>query len=344
MDDSFRPGVQLPGCRMNDSANLPLAKPSADVGTEAEWARLMDGFERHLRAEKGLADLTIRNYRSDLQPLFDFMQVTGILSMEQIDRHSLRDYLAWLMELGYVRSSVVRKLSTVRNLLRWLLRQGLIPSDPLPRRGVVKKDRRLPKFLSAQDMARLLDGIDDSTPAGVRDRAMLEVIYAAGLRVSEAHGLDLSDVNLGARELRVTGKGSKQRVALLGRPAINALSRYLQVVRPELVATADEPALFLNLKGTRLSQRTIQDRVRRYAGTAGFDGIHTHTLRHSFATHLLDGGADLRVVQELLGHSSPATTQVYTHVTGAKARQVYLSAHPRSRRADKDPAAVEPTL
>ena len=327
---------------MNDSASPFAAKPSADVSTEAEWARLMDGFERHLRAEKGLADLTIRNYRSDLQPLFDFMQVAGIPSMVQIDRHSLRDYLAWLMELGYVRSSVVRKLSTVRNLLRWLLRQGLIPSDPLPRRGVVKKDRRLPKFLSAQDMARLLDGIDDSTPAGVRDRAMLEVIYAAGLRVSEAHGLDLSDVNLGARELRVTGKGSKQRVALLGRPAINALSRYLQVVRPELVATADEPALFLNLKGTRLSQRTIQDRVRRYAGSVGFDGIHTHTLRHSFATHLLDGGADLRVVQELLGHSSPATTQVYTHVTGAKARQVYLSAHPRSRRADKDPAGVEP--
>ena len=342
MQDSFTPGAHTRGCWMNERTGSPAAGPSADVGTEDKWARLMDGFERHLRAEKGLADLTIRNYRSDLQPLFDFMQVAGIPSMVQIDRHSLRDYLAWLMELGYVRSSVVRKLSTVRNLLRWLLRQGLIPSDPLPRRGVVKKDRRLPKFLSAQDMARLLDGIDDSTPAGVRDRAMLEVIYAAGLRVSEAHGLDLSDVNLGARELRVTGKGSKQRVALLGRPAINALSRYLQVVRPDLVATADEPALFLNLKGTRLSQRTIQDRVKRYAGSAGFDGIHTHTLRHSFATHLLDGGADLRVVQELLGHSSPATTQVYTHVTGAKARQVYLSAHPRSRRADKDPAGVEP--
>ncbi len=328
---------------MNDSASSPLARPSADVGTEDKWARLMDSFERHLRAEKGLADLTIRNYRSDLQPLFDFMQVTGIPSMDQIDRHSLRDYLAWLMELGYVRSSVVRKLSTLRNLLRWLLRQGLIPSDPLPRRGVVKKDRRLPKFLSAQDTARLLDGIDDSTPAGVRDRALIEVIYAGGLRVSEAHGLDLSDVNLGARELRVTGKGSKQRVALLGRPAVNALSRYFQVVRPKLVATADEPALFVNLKGGRLSQRTIQDRVRRYAGMAGFDGVHTHTLRHSFATHLLDGGADLRVVQELLGHSSPATTQVYTHVTGAKARQVYLSAHPRSRRASKDPTGVEST-
>ena len=328
---------------MNASANSPANKPSADVETEANWARLMDGFERHLRAEKGLADLTIRNYRSDLLPLFDFMQVAGIPSMEQLDRHGLRDYLAWLMELGYVRSSVVRKLSTLRNLLRWLLRQGLITSDPLPRRGVVKKDRRLPKFLSAQDTARLLDGIDDSTPAGVRDRAMLEVIYAAGLRVSEAHGLDLSDINLGAKELRVTGKGSKQRVALVGQPAINALSRYLQVVRPKLVATVDEPALFVNLKGRRLSQRTIQDRVRRYAGMAGLDGVHTHTLRHSFATHLLDGGADLRVVQELLGHSSPATTQVYTHVTGAKARQVYLSAHPRSRRAAKDPAAVEPT-
>lgn len=292
----------------------------------------MDGFGRHLRAERGLSDLTVRNYRTDLQPLFDFMQVTGIADMAELDRHALREYLAWLMELGYVRSSVVRKLSTLRSLLRWLLREGLIPADPLPRRGAVKTDRRLPKFLSSQDTARLLDAIDDSTPSGARDRAMLEVIYAAGLRVSEAHGLSLSDVNLGGRELRVTGKGSKQRVALLGRTAAGALSRYLDHVRPNLVSDPSETALFVNLRGGRLSQRSIQERVRRHAGAAGLDDVHTHTLRHSFATHLLEGGADLRVVQELLGHSSPATTQIYTHVTGARARQVYLSAHPRSAR------------
>ena len=307
--------------------------PAATVATEADWAALMDGYERHLRAERGLADLTVRNYRSDLRPLFDFMRSRGIAALSDLDRHALRDYLAWLMELGYVRSSVVRKLSTLRGLLGWLVRRGVIASDPLPRRGVVKKDSRLPRFLSAQETAQVLEGADDSTPAGVRDRALLEVIYGAGLRVSEAHGLDLSDINLGARELRVTGKGSKQRVALLGRPAIAALSRYLRDVRPRLAGGRAEPAVFLNRGGGRLSQRTIQERVRRRAASVGIDGVHTHTLRHSFATHLLEGGADLRVVQELLGHSSPATTQVYTHVTGAAARRVYLSAHPRSRRA-----------
>ncbi len=293
----------------------------------------MDAFERHLRAEKGLADLTIRNYRNDLQPLFDFVQVTGVAKLDQLDRHALRDYLAWLMELGYVRSSVVRKLSTLRSLLKWLLRQGLIEADPLPRRGVVKRDKRLPKFLSQDEVTELLGEIDDSTPAGMRDRALLEVIYAAGLRVSEAHGLNLDDVNMGARELRVTGKGSKQRIALLGRPAVDALSRYIKSVRPTHATTVQEPALFLNARGARLSTRTIQERVRRSAAAVGLDGVHTHTLRHSFATHLLDGGADLRVVQELLGHSSPATTQIYTHVTDAKAREVYLDSHPRSRRS-----------
>jgi len=324
---------------MSARAGGELGKVSAFIRSESDWATLMDSFERHLRAEKGLADLTVRNYRSDLQPLFDFAQVTGVAKLDKLDRHALRDYLAWLMDLGYVRASVVRKLSTLRTLLKWLLRQGVIATDPLPRRGVVKLDKRLPRFLSADEVTELLGEIDVSTPSGIRDRALLEIIYAAGLRVSEAHGLDMKDVNLGARELRVTGKGSKQRVALLGRPAVDALSRYLSAVRPTLAASSSrssgvgESALFLNPRGSRLSRRTMQERVRRHAAAVGLDGVHTHTLRHSFATHLLDGGADLRVVQELLGHASPATTQIYTHVTDAKARQVYMSSHPRSRRA-----------
>jgi site-specific recombinase XerD len=324
---------------MSARAGGELGKVSAFIRSESDWATLMDSFERHLRAEKGLADLTVRNYRSDLQPLFDFAQVTGVAKLDKLDRHALRDYLAWLMDLGYVRASVVRKLSTLRTLLKWLLRQGVIATDPLPRRGVVKRDKRLPRFLSADEVTELLGEIDVSTPSGIRDRALLEIIYAAGLRVSEAHGLDMKDVNLGARELRVTGKGSKQRVALLGRPAVDALSRYLSAVRPTLAASSSrssgvgESALFLNPRGSRLSRRTMQERVRRHAAAVGLDGVHTHTLRHSFATHLLDGGADLRVVQELLGHASPATTQIYTHVTDAKARQVYMSSHPRSRRA-----------
>ncbi len=322
---------------MSTTIDSKSVTASATIRSEADWTALMDAFERHLGAEKGLADLTIRNYRIDLQPLFDFAQVTGVARLGQLDRHALRDYLAWLMELGYVRSSVVRKLSTLRTLLKWLLRQGLISVDPLPRRGVVKIDKRLPKFLSVDEVTELLGEIDDSRPSAIRDRALLEIIYAAGLRVSEVHGLNVSDVNLGARELRVTGKGSKQRVALLGRPAVEALSRYLRNVRPTLAPVSAESALFLNPRGGRLSRRTMQERVRRHAATVGLDGVHTHTLRHSFATHLLDGGADLRVVQELFWLSTPATTQIYTHVTDAKARQVYLSSHPRARRTRTAP-------
>ena len=298
---------------------------------ETEWGELSRRFSVHLAAEKGLAALTVRNYRADLQPLHEFMQLRSIDGVKALDRYALRAYLAWLVELGYSRSSVVRKLSGLRSFLRWMLREELIDKDPLPRRGVVKRESRLPRFLSKEEAASLMDAPDTSEKLGLRDRALLELIYAAGLRVSEVRDLNVEDMNLHTRELRVTGKGSKQRMVLIGKAAGDALSQYLARLRPKLANRRSGTALFLGRLGSRLSQRTIQDKVRRYAARAGLsDGVHTHTLRHSFATHLLAGGADLRVVQELLGHSSPATTQIYTHVTQSKAREVYLSAHPRA--------------
>ena len=296
-----------------------------------EWRELMRRFEQHLRVERGLADLTVRNYRTDLEPLFDFMLKNGVPDLKALDRAALRAYLAWLIELGYVRRSVARKVSALRTLLRWLVRLKLIDADPLPRRGVMKLDSRLPRFLSQNEAARLVQAAETSDPGKIRDRALLELIYGAGLRVSEARDLDVVHLNLGARELRVVGKGSKERVVLIGVPARDALSLYLRDVRPTLATDDSDGALFLNRFGGRLSQRSIQQKVRSYAAQAGLGGwVHPHTLRHSYATHMLEGGADLRVVQELLGHASPATTQIYTHVTGAEARRVYEAAHPRA--------------
>ena len=295
------------------------------------WDGLIDEYEEHLRAERGLAELTIRNYVTDLRPLYDYMTLRGLSGLERIDRTSVRGYLAWLSELGYVRRSIARKLSTLRGFLRWLVRKGVLQTDPLPRRGVMKLDSRLPRFLSQDEAARLVLAPDTSAPLGARDRALLELIYAAGLRVSEVRDLNVGNVDLASREVRVTGKGSKQRAVLIGEAARSALAIYLNEVRPKLEGRDSDNALFLNRYGGRLSQRSIQAKVRRYAARVGLGtGVHTHTLRHSFATHLLEGGADLRVVQELLGHASPATTQIYTHVTASEAKAVYLAAHPRA--------------
>ena len=302
---------------------------------DREWQSLVGRFETHLSAEKGLAALTVRNYLADVRPLYEYMRLRSVAGLEALDRYVLRGYLAWLVELGYVRSSIVRKLSALRSFLRWLLREKIIETDPLPRRGVMKRDHRLPRFLSEEDAARLMAAPDPSKALGVRDRALLELLYGGGLRVSEARDLEVGDVNLETMELRVTGKGSKQRMVLIGNAARDALVLYLGQVRPMLASRDSGAALFLNRYGGRLSQRSIQEKVRRYATSVGLPaGVHTHTLRHSFATHLLDGGADLRVVQELLGHASPATTQIYTHVTKSRAREAYLAAHPRANRAE----------
>ena len=309
---------------------------------DGEWQTLVGRFAAHLQAEKGLAPLTVRNYRTDIRPLQDYMLDSGIAELKALTRGELRSYLAWLHQLGYARASIARKLSVLRTFLGWLTREGAIDQEPLPRRGVMKVESRLPRFLSQQEAAKLLQAPEASQWLGLRDRALLELIYGAGLRVSEAAGLDIGDVDMSTGELRVTGKGSKQRVTLVGKQGIGALSLYLREERPKLSNRSSGNALILNRYGSRLSQRSIQDKVRRYASKVGLGSeVHTHTLRHSFATHLLEGGADLRVVQELLGHASPATTQIYTHVTNSQARRVYMAAHPRATPAHSPPGGHE---
>ena len=295
------------------------------------WRETMSAFRDHLVAERGLAPLTIRNYLSDLEPLRDYMTRHEVRSFADLDRRTVRGYLSWLHELGYVRPSIARKLSAMRTLFRWFNRVGIAEHDPLPQRGSFKIDSRLPRFLSQEEASSLMDSPDPTSDKGIRDRALLELVYAAGLRVSEVNGLNVDSVNLTTREVRVIGKGSKERVALIGESARDALSAYMSEVRPEVASMDADGALFVNRYGRRLSQRSIQKAVRSYAAHSGLGTqVHTHTLRHSFATHLLEGGADLRVVQELLGHASPATTQVYTHITKTEARQAYMAAHPRA--------------
>ena len=291
----------------------------------------MDDFQRHLKADKGLADLTIRNYATDIQPLYEFMLQRGIAELKDLDKFALRGYLAWLTELAYVRASVVRKASTLRTFMAWLVRKGVIDGDPLPRRGVMQTEKRLPRFLSQEQAEKLMEAPDTATLVGVRDRALLELIYGAGLRVSEASGLDVTHMNLPSREIRVTGKGSKQRIVLIGESARLSMVRYLREARPQLAGPQSGVILFLNRFGGRLSNRSIQEKVRRYSVKAGLPGgVHTHTLRHSFATHLLARGGDLRAIQELLGHASLSTTQLYTAVDTERLLEVYRSTHPRA--------------
>ncbi len=313
---------------------------------DSDWKEVMRRFRDHLIAERALADLTVRNYMSDLEPLHEYMSNRSLDSFAVLDRRSVRGYLSWLHELGYVRTSIARKLSALRNLFRWLNRVGIADHDPLPAKGSFKLDSRLPRFLSQDEASRLMESPDPTTDTGIRDRALLELIYGSGVRVSEAGALNMDSIDLGTRELRVRGKGSKERVVLIGASARDAIRAYLGEVRPAVASPTDsDGALFVNRYGGRLSERSIQKAVRGHASRAGLGTqVHTHTLRHSFATHMLEGGADLRVVQGLLGHSSPATTQIYTHITKSEARRAYMSAHPRAsakQNAPEDASATE---
>ena len=249
-----------------------------------------------------------------------------------MDRHVLRGYLSHLVEQGFVKASIARKLSAIRSFYRYLLREETVSASPVATTSSPKLDKRLPSFLTVEETVRLLEAPDLSSPVGQRDRAIMELLYAAGLRVSEVVGLDVGQINLDSNEIRVWGKGSKERMVLIGEPAAQALSAYLNQGRPELSGKKRSNALFLNRYGGRLPARRIQKILEKYARLTNIDKrVHPHLLRHTFATHLLDGGADLRVVQELLGHAQLSSTQIYTHVSKSQARKIYLSAHPMAK-------------
>jgi len=294
-------------------------------------------YINYLEAERNASPYTVRNYTTDLLDFFQFLRDRGIDSLKEVDRHTLRDYLSQLMEKGFVKASIARKLSAIRSFYRYLLREEIISTSPVATTSSPKLDKRLPSFLSIEEINRLLEAPDLSTPQGLRDRALLELLYASGLRVSELVNINLEHVNLDTNEIRVWGKGAKERMVLMGKPAARALTAYLNQGRPELLGKKGNNALLLNRYGKRLIERRVQRILEKYTNIAGIGKrVYPHMLRHTFATHLLDGGADLRVVQELLGHASLSSTQIYTHVSKSQAKKVYLSAHPMAQERDNE--------
>jgi integrase/recombinase XerC len=301
-------------------------------------------YLNYLKVERNVSPYTVRNYRSDLvgnykrgagKGFFQFLKLRNVDSLDKVDKTVMRGYLAYLAEQGIVRASIARKLSAIRSFYSYLVREGILTKNPLQQVVSPKLEKRLPSFLTVAETVRLLTAPDLSKPKGQRDRAILELLYAAGLRVSELVNLNREgQVNLDTREIRVLGKGAKERVVLIGEPAAGVLDNYLARGRPVLLGEkGGEEALFLNRNGERFTEREVQKMLGEYADKAGITKrVHPHLLRHTFATHLLDGGADLRVVQELLGHANLSSTQIYTHVTRSQARKVYLSAHPMAKK------------
>jgi integrase/recombinase XerC len=292
-------------------------------------------FLRHLALERNASPHTVKSYREDLTQALDFFRARlgpQSAAPERLTTRVLRAYLAWLHEQGYAKTTVARRVSAVRSWCRFLCRQGTLKSNPADGLRGPRQDKKLPHFLSVEDVARLLGAPPADTPLGLRDRAILETLYSAGLRVSELTGLNVEDVDLTEGMATVRGKGRKERLALLGPPALAALRLWLDG-RAAVVGALRRPqvALFLNKSGTRLSSRSVGRLLEKYLKHAGLDPrTSPHTLRHSFATHLLDNGADIRSVQELLGHRSLSTTQIYTHVTTHRLQESYAKAHPRA--------------
>lgn len=280
---------------------------------------LLEAYIRYLMAEKNLSPYTLRNYRTDLLHFAAFVEEEGA-DVLTADRMMARRYLAALRERNMATASLTRKVSTIRSFYKFLVREGKIESSPLVGLVAPKRERRLPHILSEDELTAIIESADETTPRSLRNRAILELMYASGVRLSEVVGVDLRHLDLEERTLLVRGKGNKERIVLLGSQAERAVRRYLAKGRPRL-ATGAEAALFVNRDGKRLSGRSIEKIVRQHALKAGLDQrVWPHLLRHSFATHLLDGGADLRVVQDLLGHASAQTTQIYTHVTEERQR------------------------
>lgn len=291
---------------------------------------ILDMFIDYLEAEKCASVYTVRNYRNDLLDFFTFTRHHGVKSLRDVDRQVIRSFLSALAEEGKAKTSIARKLSAIRCFFRYLMREELIKTSPAAAAVSPRLDRRLPVFLTIEEARRLVESPNLATPQGQRDRALLELLYAAGLRVSEVVSLDIEKVNFETHELRVWGKGAKERLVLMGNPAAQAIEHYLHDGRITLLNSKENNALFLTRDGNRVSARRVQKILAKYSSVIG-KRVYPHKLRHTFATHLLDGGADLKVVQELLGHANLSTTQIYTHVSKHRARKTYLAAHPMAK-------------
>ena len=311
---------------------------------------LVKAFLDYLKLEKHFSDYTVKSYGADLIQFGQFVageighaganKAPEKVTLEQLDERQLktealtiREFLAYLYAQNYTKSTTARKLATLRSFFKYLIRRGVCSASPLTTIRTPKQEKRLPKCLDLEQVQKLLDAPDDGELLGARDKAMLEVLYSSGIRVSELVELEVQDIDLQEGILRVRGKGRKDRLTPIGSQAIKAVQRYFELrsADPKLSPNQGGQRVFLNKHGESLSTRSVRRKLDKYLIEAGLDpGISPHTLRHSFATHLLNNGADLRSVQELLGHQSLSTTQIYTHLTTTRIKQVYDAAHPRA--------------
>jgi len=291
----------------------------------------LDRFGDYLTLEQGTSPRTLEAYRRDVERLVDYTRTKGGLSPVDVTSRMLREFVYHLKDLGLAPSSIRRNISAVRTYFRFLLSDGVVARDPSERLETPKRWRTLPDVLTVEEVSRLISSPTLDDPLAFRDRAMLELAYGAGLRVSEWITLGTRDVLLEDKLVRVFGKGSKERLVPIGRSAIGAVATYVRELRPRLEKGAGKGALFLNARGEPLTRMGAWRILRKYVERAGITkAVSPHTLRHSFATHLLEGGADLRAVQEMLGHADISTTQIYTHVDREYLRQVHRQYHPRA--------------
>jgi integrase/recombinase XerD len=290
-------------------------------------------FIQYLSVEKGLAQNTLESYERDLTQYMDFVEKSGITQLKDTKKLTIQNYLLQLKKLGRASSSVTRSMVSIRSFYQFLVRERMLELDPSLNMESPRLVKRLPKVLSVQEVECLLEAPETITPYGMRDKAMLELLYATGIRVSELVSLNAGHVNLGMGFVRCIGKGSKERIIPLGRIAAKWLHDYIQIMRHQLLRESKlDDALFINHLGTRLTRQGFWKIIKKYGREARImKEITPHTLRHSFATHLLDNGADLRAVQEMLGHADISTTQIYTHVNKIRMKEVYNRSHPRAK-------------
>jgi len=289
-------------------------------------------FIQYLSSERRLSRNTLESYKRDLTAFLDYVSLQGVNAVQDVHKHHLSLYLHQLKQQGRAVATVSRHTVSIRALFHYLLKERVISSDPAADLETPKQEKKLPLVLTVEQVERLLEAPDTSTAAGIRDKAMLEVLYATGIRVSELISLKLEHLNLSLGFVRCIGSSGKERIIPLGRIACDALTGYLGSMREKLLKQdKDEQALFLNQLGTRMSRQGFWKMMKKYAVEAGIDyEITPHTLRHSFAAHLLENGADLRSVQEMLGHADISTTQIYVQVTKSRIKDVYNQAHPRA--------------
>jgi integrase/recombinase XerD len=292
--------------------------------------QLVLDFLAHLEFERGLSRNTLEAYRTDLLQLGEFLAARGADPLT-VSHAELSAFLTELALAGAAAATLQRKAACLRSFYRYLRREGLMEDDPTADLHGPRKTAKLPDVLTRDEIAALLASPDGHSPIALRDRAILELMYACGLRASEVTGLEVDDVDLREQMLRARGKGSKERVVPIGREAVGALRAYGEHGRPELVGIQNERHVFVNSRGGGLTRQGLYKIIKGHAEAAGLGGrVSPHTLRHTFATHVLSGGCDLRVLQEMLGHADVATTQVYTHLSGERLRDVYFDAHPRA--------------